>query len=442
MDRFRFLFFVVLLLQPFIVSSQTYWKIENEHEDEILLTVEVNTAKNTFVAFSRKDALKELAGTFTYALAKAAGKLKYPEIVFIEGSTRSVKDTLLLSGTFNYFDKQFPFSASLAGAQFNGRYLDPKGKSHPLTGVKMADFKPINDYPSLINTAFQVTEKSLINPAWLRSDEWLEFKNKVISLKFKISDDYELAATFFWLGKRLPFSPYELNKSRPHNKPNNRKNRALLREQNSSVALIEGNSLPSTQNEMDSIAMLISTKRYAKLVIDLRGNSRISPASANVLLNYICDKPFLAGAYLTRKWHDAGFVIPKSENYKKVFKSFIDTDFSSELFNKEQGRYLDVIPSKKCFKGKVYLLTDSKTARVAEMITYAVKNNKIGTIVGQKTAGQTFYAEYFKINGEYDLLLPDSEFFTGEGKSLNSIGVDADIIRSGDEVMKYVLTSN
>lgn len=402
MDRFRLLFFVVLLFQPFIVSSQTYWKIENEHEDEILLTVEVNKEKNTFVAFSRKDALKELAGVFTYTLAKAAGKLKYPEIVFIEGTTRSSKDTLLLNGTFNYFDKQFPFSASLAGNQFNGKYLDPKGKSHSLQGVKMADVKPINDYASLINLAFQITENSLVNPAWIRSDEWHDFKNKVNSLKTKISDDYELAATFFWLGKKLPFSPYELTKSRPHNKPNNRRNRARIREQNSSVAILEGNSLPLNQNEMDSIAMIISTKRYAKLVIDLRGNSRISPASANLLLNYIANKPFLAGAYLTRKWRDTGLVIPKSEDYKKVFKSFMDTDFSSELFSKEQGRYLNVIPSKNNFKGKVYLLTDSKTARVAEMITYAVKNNKIGTIVGQKTAGNTFWAEYFKINGEYD----------------------------------------
>ena len=83
-----------MLFQPFFTSSQTFWKVANEYGDEILLTLDLNREKNTFEAYTRKDALKDLAGVFTYTLAKAAGKLKYPEIVFIDGKTRSKNDSL------------------------------------------------------------------------------------------------------------------------------------------------------------------------------------------------------------------------------------------------------------------------------------------------------------------------------------------------------------
>lgn len=80
----RILIFIVFAGLSINSFSQTYWKIENEYGDEILLTIEMNNAQNTFEAYTRKDALKDIAGTFTWTLAKTAGKLKYPEIVLIE----------------------------------------------------------------------------------------------------------------------------------------------------------------------------------------------------------------------------------------------------------------------------------------------------------------------------------------------------------------------
>ena len=436
----RILFSTLFVLFAHSGFSQTYWKIENEHRDEILLTLEVNKEQNTFEAFSRKDALKDLAGVFTYALAKAAGKLKYPEIVFIEGKTSTRKDSLFLSGTFNYFDKQFLFSAIVADSHFFGKYLDNKGRPHLLNGVKMSDLKPIRDYSTLINIAFSLTEKSLVNQVWLKSDEWLDFKRKVNGLKLKIADDYELAATCFWLGKKLPFSPYEIKKGGANNMSSGRKNHVSIHEINSSVALFEGNSLPGTQREMDSIAVIVYKTGYRNLIIDLRGNSRLSLASGNILINYLSDKQFNAGVYLTRRWSDHNSVIPKSPDYQKLFKSFKDSDSRVGELYKESGCYVAIIPGQHTFKGKVFLLTDSKTSRVAEMVTYVLNSRKIAIIAGQKTAGLTVLAESIKLDSEYDLLIPDCDFYTNEGRSLNNIGVEPDIPKSGDEVMKHVLS--
>ena len=440
MTRFRIVLLSFLVLQSYLVSSQTYWKIENEHGDEILLTIEVNKEKNTFEAYSRKDALKDLAGIFTYTLAKAAGKLKYPEIVFIEGKAQTKNDTLILNGNFNYFDKQFLFSASVSSNYFNGKYLDSRGNPHPLKGAKVADSRPIKDYPSMITAAFVMTEKTLVNPVWLKSEEWLDFKKKVNVLKIRISDDYELAATYFWLGKKLPFSPYEITKTRPHNKVNKRRNQAGVRELKANTILFDANSLPVNQREMDSLALIVTQRRYQNLIIDIRGNNRLTPLTANLLISYLSDQPFNAGVYLTRKWCDHNSGIPLARDYPKLFKTFNGSDFPEGELYSEPGWYINITPGDNAFKGKVYLLTDSKTSKVAEMITYVIKGRKIATIVGQKTAGLTVLAGNLKLNSEYDLMLPECDFYTPEGKNLNKIGIEPDISKSGDEVMKYILS--
>ena len=70
---------------------------------------------------------------------------------------------------------------------------------------------------------------------------------------------------------------------------------------------------------------------------------------------------------------------------------------------------------------------------------YALKQEKIAIIVGQKTAGMTFLTENLRINNEFDLVLPNSDFYTIEGKNLNKVGVEPDISLPADEVMTYIM---
>ncbi len=436
---YKILILNILVLLTFNSFSQNYWKIENEYGDEILLTIHLNSEQKTFEAFTRKDALKDLAGIITYTLAKAAGKLKYPEIVYIEGKTQNKNDSLQLTGTFNYFDKQFQFSASISGPNFKGKYLDARNRSHQLVGVKVTTDKPIKDYASIINSAFLITEKNIFHKTLLKSSDWASFRKKMNELKSKIADDYELAAIFFWLGKDLPFSPFEIRKTTHRNNASDRNNEVILREVKSNTAVFEANKLPSNQKEMDSIAVVIAKKGYTNLVIDLRGRTNINPCTANVLVNYLSDKSFSAGIYLTRKWFDSNISIPNVEDYKKSFKSFAEPGYQVVELYKESGRYFDVVPVKKPYKGKVYILADSRTSKTAEVLIYILKNKKIATIIGQKTAGALMLAERITINNEYDIYLPVSEYYTAEGRSLNKIGIEPDIKVSGEDAMKYVL---
>lgn len=435
---YKFLLFTIWVLHSFCSFCQTYWKIDAEHGDEILLTVVVNNENKSFEAFTRKNALKDIAGVFTYTLARAAGKIKYPEIVFIQGKTQSKKDSLLLSGTFNYLDRQYPFSASISGNSFKGKYTD-RNRIRPMTGVKMPNDKPIKDYQSIINSAFSLTEKNILNPPWLKSDAWLDFKKKINELKPTISDDYELAASFMWLGRKLPFSTYEINKNRPQDKITFRKNVAAIRELKPNTVLVDVNTMPSTKKEMDSIAVIIAKKGYSNLIIDLRGRRSLNLAAANECLNYLSAKAFVAGVFLTRKWFDSNVLIPRPQDYLKLFKNISDGRLKEEELYKESGRVLNGIPRAQTFKGKVYVLTDSKTSKVSEVLADVLRKEKIASVVGQKTAGATILVEDLMINDEYDLVLPVADFYHCEGKSLNKIGVDPDRIVSGEDALKYIL---
>lgn len=427
-----------LLFSVFTGFSQSYWKIRTEYGEDVLLTIEMHPADHTFKAFTRKDALKDIAGFFTYNLARAAGKLKYPEIVYIEGKTEFQKDSLKLDGVFYYIDKQYAFKAVISGSHFIGKFTDNKNKFHRLTGEKVPANKPIKDYKTIVNNIFTASEKSLIYPIWIKSPEWLTFKNSVNELKPLISDDYELAASIMWLGKKLPFSPFEIQKSgsRPGN--NTSKISSRVTEIKHGIGLIDGNLLPASMKEMDSLSRIISKKEITTLVLDFRGKSRISPEAGVCLLNYISGKPFQAGVYLTRKWWNSHPAVPKAVEYKKWFKDISET-VSPAKYSNEPGYVLAIVPVKKSFLGKIYVLTDSKTSKVFEAVASILKSEKLATIVGQKTSGSTSLTESLMISDEFSLLLPVADFYDPNGKNFTKTGIDPDIPMLPDNAINYIL---
>ena len=173
-----FLSFILIFLS--ISSfSQTHWRIKNENDEELLLTIKIDQKKQTFQAHTRKDALKDIAGTFTYYAARTAGILKYPEIIHIEGKISLQGDTTLYSGTLIQYDDPFQFSAKTRKNKFDGKIVDTKGGAKLLQGEKVSSDKPLRDYASLIDKAFLYTEKYYYDRNLSDLSEWKDFKEKV-----------------------------------------------------------------------------------------------------------------------------------------------------------------------------------------------------------------------------------------------------------------------
>ena len=417
----------VAILLTLSAHAQSYWQIQNESGEELLLTIQINPTNHTFVAHTRKDALKEMAGTFTYMLAKTAGKLKYPEIVHSEGTITSQSDTIFYNGNFEYLDKSFPLKAKSWKNNFLGQLTDNKNRSHPLTGVSIASDKPLRDYAALINKAFVLTEQTCWDGNMVQSAEWNSFKSKVNELKSRIADDYEMGAVIFWFSKKITIAPYEIRKISKRESEPKAKRSYSARELKPNVAYLDLSELPFEKADMDELFREIQKKSYSTLILDARGRKNLQLVSAALLSNHLAPKPADWGVYLTRKWLDSSSAVPKPSEYNRNLKNATAIAENNFSLYTEKGFYLKPDPAASLFHGKIYLLVDNRTSRLAEALAIWLKSDKLATLVGQKTSGLPLLYENILLTPQYRISLPTAQFYDKLGKNWMGIGVEPDL---------------
>ena len=71
----------------------------------------------------------------------------------------------------------------------------------------------------------------------------------------------------------------------------------------------------------------------------------------------------------------------------------------------------------KPYDGRIVLLVDRHTASAAEMVTIFAKENKLATIVGEKTAGRLLSATSVKVGNGFRLALPTGAYYTWNGSA-------------------------
>jgi len=431
-----FSLFIFLSINGF---SQTYWSVENERGEELLLTIHINTGNNTFETYTRKDALKEMAGTFMYMVAKTAGKVKYPELMHGEGKISYRADTVIYDGKIDYPDKIFSLKAKTWNDNFFGLLTDSKNRTTVLTGKKLSTDKPLRDYPTLINNSFSLIEKFYWDPNLKKSSDWQNFKSDVGDLKVKIADDYELAMMMMWLGKKLTQIPHEirkLNKKAPDPPQQKKSNSLKIIPGNNAILFL--NNIPDTREEMDQLFKEIQDKNIKKLIIATEGSRNLSINSALLLANHLTLLPGNWGCYLTRRWTETENTIPQPANWVQLLKNPLEfSGLTNAIFN-EKGFYLKTKPALPTYKGKVYFLINKRISNVAEALAIYLKNEKLTTLVGQKSAGAPALTNVYELDKQYRILIPFAQFYDKNGKSYQGTGVEPDLTVEQD-AMGYVL---
>ena len=436
MQRIHWTIFTILL--SFNGMSQTYWRLENENKEEILLTIKADVKNMTFVAFTREDALKELAGTFTYMLAKTAGKLKYPEIVHSNGKISIIKDTTFYSGTFYYLDKTYTFTAKTWQNSFVGTIVDNRNRQHPLQGDKVLSNKPLKDYGAIIDRAFNLTEKYYYDRKLQSTSEWKSFKNEVNKVKTNIADDYELVATLYWYGKKLPMGQYEIRKIFIREAIPNRPKNPSTRELNPKTILLDLGNLPEDARGMEEVFIHIQKGNFANLVIDARGRRNISLHSALFLCDQLTNKPILWGSYLTKLGYDPYGKTPVNPELETSLKNFRLMPKNNEILM-GNGVYLKTEPAVPGFKGKVYLIIDHRTSKVAEGLAIWLKKENIATLVGEESSGSSMMTQTIDLDKQYQITIQVAQFLDREGKSYVNIKTAPDMVVNEGDALNFLL---
>ena len=81
---------------------------------------------------------------------------------------------------------------------------------------------------------------------------------------------------------------------------------------------------------------------------------------------------------------------------------------------------------KKPFHGRVVLLVNRHTASAAEMIVAFARENKLATIIGEKTAGRLLSATSVKVGNGFRLALPTGAYYTWKGAVLEGTPIKPD----------------
>jgi carboxyl-terminal processing protease len=170
------------------------------------------------------------------------------------------------------------------------------------------------------------------------------------------------------------------------------------------------------------------------LIVDLRGNTGGGVGSLRLMSLLTPDK-IPIGFSPGKHWNSRNLTVEKMK-----FPRFGEIPSSKNRLWLLGLRYLPalikqspiVLESEGCgvqpYQGNVVLLVDRHTASAAEMVTMFAKENRLATIVGERTAGRLLSATSVKVGYGYRLALPTGAYHTWQGTALEGNPIDPDVL--------------
>lgn len=179
----------------------------------------------------------------------------------------------------------------------------------------------------------------------------------------------------------------------------------------------------------DGIARL---GKVEALIIDLRGNTGGGIGALRVM------------SFLTPDRIPVGFALdkrrvgPNLDQEKQGFPRFSRIPSNTKALWPLALRFAPAMLAKKpvvleseglgrqTFHGRIVLLVDRHTASAAEMIVAFARENRLATIIGEKTAGRLLSATSVKVGQGFRLALPTGAYHTWKGTVLEGTPIEPD----------------
>lgn len=178
---------------------------------------------------------------------------------------------------------------------------------------------------------------------------------------------------------------------------------------------------------LDDAVHDLKQKGCERLIIDLRGNIGGSLGFAR-LASYMCPGKIAIGHSLTPNRLRKGYVIAALARVPMPgSKAELLTTLCRFLFSDKSVMLLTQGIGEQPFHNRIVVLVNEWTNSAAEIVTSFASENRLATIVGQKTRGNVLGATNFKVGGGYWLRLPVFGWFSSKGVGIEGIGVKPDV---------------
>ena len=167
-----------------------------------------------------------------------------------------------------------------------------------------------------------------------------------------------------------------------------------------------------------------------RLILDLRGNTGGGIGGLR-MMSYLTPSKVPVGYSLTRRRAANGFSregltrfgrIPRH----KIALAWLILRYASAIVDQSICLVTEGLGPQR-FHRRVVVLVNEHSASAAEMLAAFAQENRLGTIVGTKTAGRLLSGRAFHVGEGYMLGLPVAGYFTWNGSLLEGTGVVPDI---------------
>jgi len=433
------------------------WNVTLRHNDlgvmRSTLYFRFSNEKN-FKASSHRKAVKNLLGGFKAGMAKCfSQKTMLVSGAFInltEGKANGTENKVLFTGTLDIVVSP---AFQCQGTLENGRLVIPlqnsKGKNIGVVeGIRSDSLAPIDAYPVVVKELLATYETRIYDRKVLATKEWKVFAKKMTEAGNNAKDDLDLVFAFFTHSKKLPFTHKSLFRTE---RPNAgaaqikqrfafRSGQVSLEEKTAETVVLRIKSFHCPGRDVDSVMQIVLAKNYQNLIVDIRGNSGGSLEGGMTLAQYLVPEETPTGVYLTQKWFNTHPAPPTATELAAMpaFGKADVLEFLQEL--DEQGFVvLKARPGPQRFTGKVFLLTDRRSASACEPLAWNLKNSGRVTMVGEHTAGAMLSASSYPLRSGFTAVIPNADYYTPDGNRLDRVGVQPNIKVKGEDALEYVL---
>lgn len=434
------------------------WQVTLRHNTmgEMRTTLDFRFSSNRdFKACSHRKAVKNMIGGFKAGFAKIFSKkpmLRSGAFVNLTEGKATLTDDGKLS--FRGMLDMVVFPAFVCeGTLENGRFRIPlrnaKGQNiGVIEGVRATSTGPIDDYPATVLEMLTMFDQHIYDRRVLETRVWKTFARNMKKAGDRAQDDFDLVFAFHTHAKKLPFShKLFFRTEQPNAGAAQIKNRfdflagqVSLEEKSPETVVLRIQSFRCPGRDVDSAMQIVLAKNYQNLIVDIRGNSGGALEGGMTLAQYLVREETPTGVYLTQKWFNE-HPEPPTAAEMNAMPVFAKADVLAFLHELDSMGYvvLKARPGLRHFEGKVYLLTDRRSASACEPLAWNLKNSGRVTLVGEPTAGQMLSASSYPIRSGFQVVLPNGDYYTPDGSRLDLVGVQPDIAVKSAEALDYVL---
>lgn len=424
------------------------WYIDFTHKDIGVsrTLIRFDTKGNSFTAYTRKNADKDILGGWTSFLARTFTRsLKNGSLLRIEDGIFSVAgDTLHLAGILVTPMGNYNLEGHVAADRLSAAIRNKRGQLGTMEGTRSIPGLPLEDYSALFKKSAELTEQKIYDRRVLQTGEWKDFVKDMQEITPRLQDDLEMIFAFFYKAGKLPFSHFALMKFPPQKEEDESRSKPgknlFLEEKNTETAYLKISSFGGTAKEVDSVFDLINRKNYKNLIVDLRNNPGGSVEAGMAFATSVADTTLYGGVFLTQKWFNKNTQLPTVKDYQQ-FPHFTEANFDLiiEGIHNTEGLCLKIIPQQTVYKGNLYILTNNGTASTCEPIVYELQKRKRAVIAGEKTAGAMLNGEIFDLDKGFKMIIPTADYYTSDGFRIDRNGVKPDIETGQEDALKTVL---